>query len=79
MALLNEGGQRTLQVASENYTETTSIDKRSFQYLCDEYPILQQLLRNHMFYKYDDSIQMFLRNSLKQVDFLKKAHWKTLA
>ena len=56
VALLNEGGQRTLQVKSENYTETTTINKQNFQLICDEYPIVQQLLRNHMFYAYDDSI-----------------------
>ena len=32
-----------------------------------------------MFFAYDDSIQMFLRSSLKQVNYLQKAHWKTIA
>ena len=41
VALLNEGGQRTLQVVSENYTETTTIKKQSFLLICDEYPIVQ--------------------------------------
>ena len=32
-----------------------------------------------MFYAYNDSIQMFLRSCLQQVDYLQKAHWKTIA
>ena len=79
MAILNQGGQRTLQVQSQNYTETSAITRQDLLNMCEKYPILYQLLKVKMHFQYDDSTQMFLRQTLKQVNFLKKAHWKTIA
>ena len=79
VALMNNSGHRTTQVLSVNYCNLLGVPSQVFFALCADYPLFGKLLRNRMNGGYDDKIFLMLIGFLRQVPYLTKAKYSTLA
>lgn len=65
---------RSATVVSENYNTLAKLNYKHFNAFCIEYPEYDSELKSHILSKYKDNKINFLKNTVKQIEYLKPSN-----